>query len=244
MISIFFAASISRTCLAMTVARGDGPAGTAAPRVGGTMKRIHLILGASLVALGALLPGSAPSQPPGEDLEHNRKLLEEWRRDPEKIARLQKSYALLRSLPADEQARLRRLDYELNDLDSVSQARLVRVMERYAEWMNRLPEADRSFIQSAPNARERLQRIQELKDRQYSDRQPRAKRLDLAESRDPGKTVALLKQEERQQRDEWKVASRHWDDLLQRRPLPSRLADFDRPPLKRLYDEMQWFVNE
>src|SRR5262249_7061682 len=95
-------------------------------------------------------------------------------------------------------------------------------------WMEHLPPADRQRLEAAPDSTERLRRIQELRERQWLDRLPRALRDEvqkLPPDQRPAR-IAELRQEERRRREEWQVAMRHWDELMQKRPQPARLEEF------------------
>src|SRR5436305_14595075 len=110
--------------------------------------RLSLLLG--VLALAAAAP--AVPDGPAAEREQNRRLLARYRTDPVHYERLKSDLQWFRSLPPQRQAALRKLDQDLQKEDPVIQARLLRVMDRYASWLERLPEADRQRIQAAPTA--------------------------------------------------------------------------------------------
>jgi hypothetical protein len=196
-----------------------------------------LLLGSALLAVvlaspptarGPVPTAQASSEPAAEDLEENRQLLEKWRADPVHAARLRHDLRAFLALPPDQQERLRRLDKDLYDEDSFAAARLLRVLERYVEWLERLPPADRQRVEATADATERLQLLKEMREREWIERLPRALREELEKLAPDQRLarIAELRQDERRRREEWQVAMRHWDELLQKRPQPARLADF------------------
>jgi len=190
----------------------------------------HLVL---LAALGVAAPVLALPEASSDDLEHNRKLLEKWRQDPGHYARLKEDLRAFAALPPEKQERLRKLDQELHEEDSATQTRLWRVLDRYVTWLDRLKETDPNDwqrINDAEDPKERLQRIKEVRDRQWVDRLPRPLRERVqAESKDKRpKVIEELRKKERERNLEWQLANRHNQ--------PRRLADF--PP------EVQTFVQE
>lgn len=133
-----------------------------------------------LIATGAVIPALAVPEPTPDELERNRVLLDAWRRDPEHLARLRRDLKAFWELPDAERERLRRIDAELHAADAKSQSRLRGVMERYASWLERLPEGDRQQIAAADRT-ERLRVIREVRDRQYFEQIPAATRSELAQ---------------------------------------------------------------
>jgi len=189
----------------------------------------------------ALLAGATPvlalSESSGDEtaatVERNRHLLEKWRGEPEHYARLLHDVHAFHALPPEQQARMRRLDHDLHEEESEAQARLWRVLERFANWLERLPEGDRLNILETTDSKERLRRIKEIREREWVERQPLAIREELAKAPADQRAsqIARFKREERQRRQEWAGPAR-----VKPGPVPKRLADF--PP------EVQRFVNE
>jgi hypothetical protein len=134
--------------------------------------RAWLLLGlASLVGVG-LGPGGAP-----EDLEHNRRLLNEHRANPDTYKRLRRDLRSFYALPAEQQERLRRLDRELRGAKAPERERLEAVLDRYATWFERLPEADRQRVRAAEAPEARLAVIREILDRQWIEGLPAKSQL-------------------------------------------------------------------
>jgi len=195
---------------------------------------------AGLVFLAAGMQALALSDSPaGEDpqvlLEQNRRLLEKWRADPEHFARLKRDYAAFRALAPDRQERLRQLDHDLHAEDPATQARLLAALERYVAWLDKLEAGDRAWIESAPDAQTRVERVKTIRDKQWVKRLPRKVQEDLAKLPDDQRParIAELRREERQRRLDWFWASHPRDASALKRARPTRLQEF--PPEVRYY---------
>src|SRR5438105_4165465 len=115
------------------------------------------VIGAGLLLLVPLWGGA---DSPNDDAEHNRRLLEKVQKDPEHYERLRQNLSAFLALPEERQEKLRRLDQELHDKkNSKTATRLRRILERYADWLQRLPEADRQRIQDEADPKKRVQLI-------------------------------------------------------------------------------------
>src|SRR5579859_452045 len=91
-----------------------------------------------LVAAGAislLVLWSAAADSANDDVEHNRRLLEKVRKDPERYERLRQDLSAFLALPEKRQEQLRQLDQALHDKKSKSATLLQGVLERYADWL-------------------------------------------------------------------------------------------------------------
>jgi hypothetical protein len=180
--------------------------------------------------LPVLLPsrGLAASDSASDELEQNRRLLEQWRQDPAHYARLCYDLRQFLALSPEEQERLRQLDQELHEEDSATSARLGRVLERYVVWLEHLPQAERARLEAMRDPNERLLLIKEMREREWVDKLPKALRDELHPLAPEQRTarIAELREEERKRREEWLVAIRHWDELLKKSPQPARLTDF------------------
>jgi hypothetical protein len=129
------------------------------------------------LALGlALLTTAAMAALPDAPAEK----LDAWRKNPQAYARLRQNARAFLALPPERQERLRRLDEDLHKQPSSTQKHLFDVLARYADWLERLPEADRRTVLEAPDREARLQAIKELRDEQWLQRQARAVRNRLA----------------------------------------------------------------
>ena len=137
-----------------------------------------------LTIAGMLLAAGAPllalSDPSPEELEQNRRLLDKARQQPEHYDRLVQDLNAFLALPPERQEAIRLIDHDLHDENSATTARLSRVLERYARWLDRLPESDRQKIDNAPDSRTRLQSIKQIRERQWIERLPKTYREELA----------------------------------------------------------------
>lgn len=198
---------------------------------------VPLIL--AVLLLGAAIPVLAVSEPAPEEIDHNRRLLDRYRADPEHYARLLRDLRVFQALPADRQERMRQFDRDLHEEDSAAQSRLWEVLVRYSDWAARLPEANQRRIDAADRT-ERLDVVKDLRQKEWIERLPKAEREDLLALPDAAARAARLAQlrkEERQRRQEW----RDWANGLKTRPgprpgRPAHLADFPK--------EVQTFVND
>jgi hypothetical protein len=199
------------------------------------LRALFLLIGLAVaVRVFAVYDGPAPEEPQ-KVLEHNRRLLEKWRGDPEHMQRLQADYQAFLALLPDRQARLRKLDKDLHAEDPAMQARLWTVLERYTSWLEKLPEGDRNWIESAPDSAGRLERVKHLRDQQWVKRLPQKiqqELAELAENKRPDR-IAELRQEERQRRLEWFWSSHDRDAAALKRARPTRISEF--PPEVRYY---------
>lgn len=194
------------------------------------MKRPLLIAALCVVALAAVAAGDA--------VEQNREQLAKYRDDPAHMARLQGDLAAFRGLSAERQDRLRKLERDLQDESPAMHARLNRVMDRYADWLDKLPEAERHSIEKAPDRKAKLARIREIREQQWVKRLPKAKQDQIAKASadERPKLVRQLWDEEWEQRAEWQVVARHAEAMARREPLPVRL--------NQLPEETQKYINE
>src|SRR4051794_30160700 len=102
------------------------------------MHRYRLIALLLFAALAVPLCGADGT----DEHDRNARLLEKWRADPEHYARLQRDLHYFAALPHDRQEKIRRFDSELEKCDSQTRKRLWETLERYAVWLDRLPEAE------------------------------------------------------------------------------------------------------
>lgn len=191
------------------------------------MRRLQRILAAAAFLAG-VAPVLALSEPSVEEYEVNRRLLEQWRSDPEHAARLQRDLAVFRSLPPERQEQLRQLERDLLRQDSATRGRLLGVAQRYADWLARLSEEERNEVLAAPAGKERVQAIRKVRNRRWLAHLPRADRERLRNAL-PKERQALAQKilgEQRQYRHDWQIALRFWDDLMHDKPLPARLEEF------------------
>jgi hypothetical protein len=186
-----------------------------------------------LFVLAGLAGATSVSAPDGDELERNRRLLEKWKADPDHYQRLQRDLAAFHALPAERQERIRLFDQKLHEADPTTQARLWGVLERYALWLERLPEEERRTVLEAPAGQSRLAVIRALKQREWLDRLPRGLRVKLMALPSEARATRMmeLRLEERRQRILWE------------RPLGVRQEPIPRPKqMKALPREVQEFV--
>lgn len=184
--------------------------------------RRFLVLAMLLGLAGGSLPVLADSSP--NDLERNRQVLEQARKDPAKFARLQSEYQDFLNLSPERLKRLRKLDQELRG--SPDTYRLHRALEKYANWLERLPEDQRRRVESAANETERLKIIKEIRQSQWVDRLPTAERKQVLAAQGEKKAALIkqIRQEEKRRKQEWNVSLKHWEELT-RGPAPTRASE-------------------
>jgi hypothetical protein len=196
------------------------------------------ILFAALATLACSVGFALVPEPTPEQLEHNRRKLEEWEKHPERLAQLKRSAQAFQALPKDRQEQLLKVAADLFQEPAAVQGRLLDVMERYDEWLEALDAKDKPKVTEAASREARLAAIKEIRTREWMERQPKVIRdqyfaLD-AEGRE--EMAAKLRKEERKAKREWIVAARFWTELQKGNTLPSRLTDFPT--------EVQAYVNE
>ena len=186
----------------------------------------HPVLTGLLCLLAA--PLLAIAEPTPEELEQNRRKLEEWRKVPEQMQRLRKEAKAFFDLPEEQRKRILSIERGLYNEIPAEQARLQNVMDRYADWLDKLDDKDRARVKEAPDAKTRLALIRELRDQEWMRYQPKAHRDQVAELKGEARVelIKKLRQEERKRRFEWQIASRFWKELENKVALPTRLTDF------------------
>jgi hypothetical protein len=192
--------------------------------------RMLLLIG--VLALAA--PVLAVVEPTPEELANNRRLLEKWKADREHYARLREELKEFEALKPEQQAAMRQLDRELYQEDPVVQARLWRVLDRYATWLEKLPEGDRQKIAAAATPAERLQVVKEVREKEWVDRLPKAKRDQVVNTpkNKRAEVIAELREKERERRLEWQRVVGTGEDVPLRWP-PTRVAEL--PPAVQSY---------
>jgi hypothetical protein len=94
-----------------------------------------------------------------------------------------------RDMPAERQEKLRQLDKQLHALPDARRDKLVRVLEVYAAWLQRLPDGDRRRVLAAPDADDRLAAIDDVRRGQWVAALPAAYRRST--SRGPRTTPGI-----------------------------------------------------
>jgi len=177
------------------------------------MSRLQRLLLWSFVFLITANPVAADDSPHSsralkDDPEQSRRALEEKaRQEPEWYQRTLRDLDAFQSLPADQQERMREIDRQLSAQDSRTRQKLMRALERYSAWLDRLPPADRKYIENAPNSKERLRRIREVRDKQWLQTQPKAVREEImrAKGKERQELIQKYRQEEKKRRQEWEA---------------------------------------
>jgi hypothetical protein len=185
----------------------------------------------AVMLLGAALPVLAVPESAPDELQHNRRLLEQYRADPEHYARLVRDLRAFKALPPERQEKMRQFDRALHEEDAETQKHLWEVLERYIAWLDRLPGADQKRLDDLHEPMDKLVLVRELRQQEWIDRLPQAERQALDEMTTPmrAKRVAELREQERKQRQEWT----DWANGVKPRPnvgphsnKPVRLTDF------------------
>jgi hypothetical protein len=133
----------------------------------------------ALILVFAMAALMRADQPAGTDIEHNRVQLEKWKKDSAHYARLRRNWREFESLPPEQQAGLRKLDEDLHSDDAATSGRLLRLLERYADWLQQLPEDDRQAVLNAHSNRERLMAIKRIREREWVKRLPETTQAEL-----------------------------------------------------------------
>ena len=163
-----------------------------------------------LLALTLALLAAAPSD--DEALERNRQRLAAWRADPEHLTRLMRDLHAFFALPPARQAELRDLDARLNAGDEARRAKLWTVLERYGDWLDRLPEETRRRVLDAPDTAARLALIRALRKKEWIDRLPKKDRDELAKLPEAARTkrIARMRSEERRRKSGERFMAKEW----------------------------------
>jgi hypothetical protein len=153
----------------------------------------------------AAAAASLPARDAAEDRRSARRTIDSDQRE-----RFKQYLAAFRNLPADGQTRVRQLDKDLQDEDSVTRSRLIGVMERYAFWLSRLPQSDRDRIQAAAAGPERLHVVREVLEQQWLDSLPPPRKEMLKKATDAERMTWIEKwhKEERDRNQERVVTLR------------------------------------
>jgi hypothetical protein len=202
------------------------------------------LLGVCIV-LGVAIPALAVPGPSADDLERNRRLLETWRNDPEHYARLKRDLKAFWDRPALERERLRALDHDVRQTDPRTQKHLLGVMERYADWLERLPEADRQQIATAAHS-ERINVIRAVRDRRYLEGLPSKTREELAQLPTPERHAQLerLRADDRRLRKACTQLALVRLDIAPTRPAQPTLPTLFRPTkLEEFPPDVRYYVD-
>ncbi len=115
-------------------------------------------------------------------------------------------FAAFLERPAETQERIRRLDRELQEADPESQVVLYRVMQRYVDWLERLPPEQRREIEQANSTQEKLRHIRAIREEQWMATLPKADRDHINGSKTPDerrKRIAAAREAEYSRQMDW-----------------------------------------
>jgi hypothetical protein len=160
-------------------------------------------------------PAKASAEDKAAQLEENRRRVANARKDPDHYARLLRDLRQFMNLSPEQQDRLRRLDEDFRNLDEAKAAKLTGALKRYADWLERLPEADQKYIESAPNGQVRLQRVKELREKEWIEHLPEAKRdkIQQAQGKERQALINKYRKEDQVNKQKWAKPLRHWDEM-------------------------------
>jgi hypothetical protein len=130
-------------------------------------------------------------------------------------------------LPPERREAMRQLDRDLQEEDSATSARLLRVLDRYVDWLLQLPEEDRRAVLHSSSDIERLQQIKQIRDREWILRQPKNVQDELKhlQSAEQASRIAQLRKREAEFRNQWDLALVYWDQSTKFRNQPEKLND-------------------
>jgi hypothetical protein len=138
-------------------------------------------------------------------------------------AELEQLENVFKQYPAARQQQLRRLDEQLSAQDPPRQAHLIGVLERYAIWLDRLPDNYRKEILTAPAAVERLEGVKTVKARLWREGLPAVvrERIQQADPAARDQLVADRRQQDAKRKQLWELARHDWSNIsANRRPWP------------------------
>jgi hypothetical protein len=135
-----------------------------------------------------------------------------------------KLFQQYRALPPERRRAVVALDKQLRELPDAGRDRLGRVLEEYAVWLDRLPEALRKDVLDAKSGDERVTAIETVQIREWQETLPADKRQRLKVTTDPDEKAKLLRQwleAEKDRKQEWHLAARQWQAVQNgERPWP------------------------
>lgn len=153
--------------------------------------------------------------------------------------RLRRNAIHLLSLSAAQRARIFKLEETLEKMPAVRRESIEKTLGRYAAWFDELTPKDRKRVQDAVDSRTRLEVIRQLRAEEWLRRQPAVVREEVTKlSADKrAEKIHDLRGLEQQRKLDWLIASRFWNELARKQPLPARLEDF---PVR----DLPHFVND
>jgi len=124
--------------------------------------------------------------------------------------------AAFKALPVARQQAIRELDRQLYALDGATRDRLLRVLEVYAAWLERLEKNDRKAVLDAPTAANRLDLIRRLRTQQWLQSLPPPLRAEYAKlsPQQQSERLQRWREEEAARHEEWSFVRGHADDIV------------------------------
>jgi anti-sigma factor RsiW len=136
-----------------------------------------------------------------------------------------------KALPPARRQAIRELDKQLFAIDPRNREQLFRVLEAYAIWLDRLPEAERARVLALETPARRLEEIRGIRNRQWFDALPSTQRAKL-KGLPPDKQADLIRQwkdEENTRRDDLVFQKTYAEDIASNKiPWP-----FDHPERRK-----------
>lgn len=137
--------------------------------------------------------------------------------------------------PAARKQQLRTLDAAVRSLPANEQTQLVRVLEDYSSWLDRLPDGDRREVLSAAGPGARIEAVMRTKEKLWRESLPAVFRDQLRATADTTERLSLVgqwRQTELARREEWALARRQWSRGVEPFPWP-----FAEPGVTRQVDD-------
>jgi hypothetical protein len=131
--------------------------------------------------------------------------------------------AAFQALPPARREAVRDLDRQVHALDPAARDHLLRVLEVYARWLDRLPDPERRAVLAATTPRGRLDEVRKVRGQQWFDALPEAQRKRLNDLPPDRRDQLLveLRQDEARRREDWAFVRRHAPDIAaDRAPWP------------------------
>lgn len=150
-------------------------------------------------------------------------------------AELEHLETFFKQYPTARQQQLRKLDEQISEQDVERQADLLGLLERYAVWLDRLPDNYRKEILTAPATVERLDAVRLVKSRQWRESLPTAvrDRIQQAEPAARDQLIAERRKQDEKRKQLWELARQDWSNIpAGRRPWP-----FDSDELTKRVEE-------
>ncbi|MCI0680723.1 MAG: hypothetical protein L0Y71_01350 [Gemmataceae bacterium] len=200
------------------------------------MKRVVIIVAMfCVVAPLAVAPLAAVPEPSADEVQANRRRLEQLRKhQPEALEKLRAEAKEFFALPKERRQRIVEMHRELHKQGPAARARLYRVLDRYVDWLEDLDKLDKAAwkkVAETTDKQKRLELLRQLREQEWTRDQPKATRDQLAQLEGDARTALIAKEKagERRRRFDWLVARTFWAELEAevkgRRTLPTRSTE-------------------